>query len=93
MNAYVRKGLEEEFIPGSLMERELVERLAGIIWGIRRRPKFEAALMRLTAIRCGVLPTPPKAETFEGAGGATGVALMADSHQDALANCPGTEQR
>jgi hypothetical protein len=43
------QALEEEFEPHSLMERELVERLAGIMWRIRRIPKFEAALI---ATRC-----------------------------------------
>lgn len=41
----LRKALEEEFEPSSLMERELIERLAGVIWRLRRIPKFEAALI------------------------------------------------
>ena len=34
------QAFEEEFEPRSIMERELVERLAGIVWRLRRMPKF-----------------------------------------------------
>ena len=40
------KGLEQEFEPHSLIERELIERLAGIVWRLRRIPRFEAALIQ-----------------------------------------------
>src|SRR5262245_44126054 len=82
----LRKGLEEEFEPRSLMERELVERLAGITWRIRRIPKFEAALIeaRCDGVRC-LTYLRERAERLEGAGGATGLALIEDSrHSDAL---------
>jgi hypothetical protein len=41
----LRQGLEEEFEPRSLLQGELVERLAGIMWRLRRIPRFEAALI------------------------------------------------
>jgi hypothetical protein len=41
----LRQGLEEEFEPRSLIQRELVERLAGTMWRLRRIPRFEAALI------------------------------------------------
>ena len=51
----LRQALEEEFEPRSMMERELVERLAGIVWRLRRMPQFEAALIeaRCDQVRCG----------------------------------------
>jgi hypothetical protein len=38
-------GLVEEYQPQSLLECELVERLAGILWRLRRVPSFEAAIL------------------------------------------------
>jgi hypothetical protein len=81
-----RKALEEQFQPDSLMARELVERLAGIVWRIRRIPKFEAALIeaRCDQVRCDAYSIEMR-RRLEGAGGATGVALIEDSkHHDAL---------
>lgn len=85
----LRQALEKEFEPRSLMARELVERLAGIVWRLRRIPKFEAALIeaRCDQARCDVYNTETR-KRLEGPGGATGVALIEDSkHQDDLANC------
>ena len=82
----LRKALERDFQPCSIMERELVERLAGIVWRLRRMPKFEAALIeaRCDQVRCDVYSSEAR-KRLEGAGGATGVALIEDSqHQDAL---------
>jgi hypothetical protein len=65
------------------MERELVERLVGIVWRLRRMPKFEAALIeaRCDQVRRNAYSADTR-KRLEGAGGATGVA---DSkHQDAL---------
>ena len=78
----LRKALEEEFQPHSLMERELVERLAGIIWRIRRTPKFEAALIeaRCEEARRNAYYDPERRKQLEGAG-AMGAALMLDSAQ------------
>ena len=42
----LRADLENDFRPETRMERELVDRLAGIIWRLRRVPHFEAALIR-----------------------------------------------
>ena len=42
----LRADLENDFRPQTRMERELVDRLAGIIWRLRRVPQFEAALIR-----------------------------------------------
>lgn len=41
----LRADLEAEFEPRAGMERELVERLAGLMWRLRRIPAFEAALL------------------------------------------------
>jgi hypothetical protein len=41
----LRKALEARYEPSSLIERELVERLAGIIWRLRRIPRFEADII------------------------------------------------
>jgi hypothetical protein len=82
----LRHALEEEFEPHSMMERELVERLAGIVWRLRRMPQFEAALIeaRCDQVRCGAYSADMQ-KRLQGAGGATGVALIEDSkHQDAL---------
>jgi hypothetical protein len=82
----LRQALEEEFEPRSMMERELVERLAGIVWRLRRMPQFEAALIeaRCDQARCGAFSSDMQ-KRLHGAGGATGVALIEDSkHQDAL---------
>ena len=41
----LRAELMEEHDPQSALECELVERLAGILWRLRRVPFFEAAIM------------------------------------------------
>jgi hypothetical protein len=43
----IRSGFEKDFVPRSSLERELVERLAGLSWRLRRIPVFEAAAIRL----------------------------------------------
>jgi len=42
----LRKGLERDFKPTTTIVRELVERLAGLLWRLRRVPVLEAALMK-----------------------------------------------
>jgi len=51
----LREQLEAEFDPDSVIERELVDRLAILLWRLRRVPVFEAALIRA---RRGSTPTP-----------------------------------
>ena len=41
----LRAAFTEEFAPRSAVEGELVERLAGIAWRLRRVPRFEAGLI------------------------------------------------
>jgi hypothetical protein len=41
----LRKVLEERYEPSSLLERELVERITGILWRLRRVPALEAAIL------------------------------------------------
>src|SRR5262245_13119359 len=41
----LRAGLMEEHDPQSLLECELVERLSGILWRLRRVPSFEVAIL------------------------------------------------
>ena len=41
----LRAGLEADFQPNSTIERELVDRLAGLLWRLRRLPALEAALI------------------------------------------------
>jgi hypothetical protein len=41
----LRAGLEVDFQPNSTIERELVDRLAGLLWRLRRLPALEAALI------------------------------------------------
>ena len=40
-----RAGLEADFQPNSTIEHELVDRLAGLLWRLRRLPALEAALI------------------------------------------------
>ena len=42
----LRAGLERDFDPETVFERELVERLAGLFWRLRRVPGVEAALIK-----------------------------------------------
>jgi hypothetical protein len=56
----LRAQLEAEFDPNSVIERELVDRLAGLLWRLRRVPVLEAALIR--ARRAEI--TPPGYYTF-----------------------------
>ena len=42
----LRSDLMDEHDPQSATEAELVERLAGILWRLRRLPSFEAAILR-----------------------------------------------
>ena len=41
----LRAELMDEYDPQSALETELVERLAGILWRLRRVPSFEAAIL------------------------------------------------
>src|SRR6476620_2436513 len=41
----LRAGLMNEHDPQSVLETELVERLTGILWRLRRVPSFEAAIL------------------------------------------------
>jgi hypothetical protein len=41
----LRAGLLEEHDPQSVLECEMVERMAGILWRLRRVPLFEAAIL------------------------------------------------
>jgi len=52
----LRIQLTTEFAPDSIIERELVDRLAGLLWRLRRVPLFEAALIRA---RRGAITDPP----------------------------------
>jgi hypothetical protein len=74
-----RKALEEEFEPHSMMRRQLVERLAGIMWRIRRIPKFEAAIIEFYCDRVRTYSHSADARRgLEGPGGAAGEAFIAD---------------
>ena len=67
-------GLEAEYEPQSMLEVELVGRLAGALWRLRRIPRFEAALIEA---RCAELGTYTDHDI--------GRALIQDSrHQDTL---------
>jgi hypothetical protein len=57
----LRTQLEAEFAPDSIIERELVDRLAGLLWRLRRVPLFEAALIRA---RRGAVTNPPDYEIY-----------------------------
>lgn len=41
----LRTGLQADFKPASVIEQELVERLAGLLWRLRRIPVLEGALL------------------------------------------------
>src|SRR6516164_5617909 len=58
----LRQAFEEEFEPRSIMERELVERLAGIVWRLRRMPKFEAALIEAHCYQVRYMAVSPAAQ-------------------------------
>ena len=45
----LRAELEKDFEPDSVVERELVEQLAGSFWRLRRVPQMEAQIMRYTS--------------------------------------------
>src|SRR6476469_5226120 len=47
------RGLEADFKPATTIETELVERLAGLLWRLRRVPVFEAALMQARRVEVG----------------------------------------
>ena len=57
----LRAQLEVEFAPDSVIERELVDRLAGLLWRLRRVPVLEAALIRA---RRGAITAPPGYQTY-----------------------------
>jgi hypothetical protein len=52
----LRSALMEEHNPQSALECELVERIAGILWRLRRVPFFEAAIME---VRLAGVSSPP----------------------------------
>ena len=53
----LRAALMDEHDPQSVLECEMVERLAGILWRLRRVPLFEAAILNLRHLRCGTRTT------------------------------------
>ena len=57
----LRAQLEAEFDPNSVIERELVDRLAALLWRLRRVPVLEAALIRA---RRGSITAPPGYEIY-----------------------------
>ena len=73
----LRERLEEDFQPRSGMEQELVERLAGLMWRLRRIPTFEAALIEA---RCAeVADTAGRYEDEDQPGKYIGQALIEDA--------------
>src|SRR5262245_4309679 len=59
----LRADLENEYNPRPGIERELVERLAVLLWRLRRIPTFEAALIELT--RNNIHSSPECAIAFQ----------------------------
>ena len=55
----LRAQLEEEHNPRPGIESELVERMAALMWRIRRVPVFEAALIELAARKAPTVPSEP----------------------------------
>ena len=74
----LRAELEEEYDPPPGIESELVERIAVLMWRIRRIPVFEAALIKL---RCSRDEIKTKSTAYK-----TAIALIQDS-QDLLGRC------
>jgi hypothetical protein len=72
----LRAELEEEYNPRPGIESELVERLAVLMWRLRRVPMFEAALIELRA-------ATDREDTTE----ALAMALINDSYSDTLGKC------
>jgi hypothetical protein len=90
----LRTALEEEFEPHSLMKRELAERLAGIVWRMRRIPKFEAAIIEFHCDRVRSYSHSADARRrLEGPCGPAGEALIDDGRYSDAANYLGTKQR
>jgi hypothetical protein len=85
-------GLEAEYEPQSMLEVELVGRLAGALWRLRRIPRFEAALIEARRIEVAVARERDLAflhernvETGTRADREIGLALIQDSQkQDTL---------
>ena len=48
----LREALIARFGPRCVLEAELVERLAGLLWRLRRAPTFEAAILKAREIQC-----------------------------------------
>jgi hypothetical protein len=61
----LRKAFEERFDPQSVIERELVERLAGIFWRIRRIPRLEAAIIEIRRNEISYLDLPKETTSTE----------------------------
>ena len=57
--------VEERFDPQSVIERELVERLAGIFWRIRRIPRLEAAIIEIRRNQISYLDLPKETTSAE----------------------------
>jgi hypothetical protein len=73
----LRKAFEERFKPQSIIERELVERLAGIFWRIRRIPRQEAAIIEIRRNQISYLDLPKETTSAE-CDVITGLALIDD---------------
>ena len=48
----LRDALVARFGPRCVLEAELVDRLSGILWRLRRAPSFEAAILKAREVQC-----------------------------------------
>ena len=81
----LRDALIERYRPRCVLEAELVDRLAGLLWRLRRAPAFEAAILKAREIQCRGSDCLPASQPEEGGDGtssdqlAVGEALIQDA--------------
>ena len=77
----LRATVEQQFSPRPGVEQELVDRLAGLLWRLRRAPTLEAAVIQARDAQqteANKVPAP------DGPEGNLGLAIIKDSEQDTL---------
>jgi hypothetical protein len=67
----LREALIERYRPVCVLEAELVERLAGLLWRLRRAPAFEAAILKAREIQCLEWGRPERAQHEDACGEAS----------------------
>ena len=76
----LRSDFEQQFAPQAGLEEELVDRMAGLVWRLRRTPKLEAAVIEARTTEV-IEANSSRPDGFKAV---LGLAIIGDSEKDAI---------